>query len=82
MGFLGLHGLLEPSWLSGLHDLYDLYDLYGLHGLFGLPLMCVIVSNRHNLYITPFGLFDLFGPVLYNFYIITSGFLHKLIPNS
>ena len=98
MGFWALHGLLEPSrpfgafmafW--GLHGLSCLHGflvflaflgLYGLHCLLGLPLICVIVYIRPNLYIPPFGLFDLFGLVLYHFSIITSGFLHKLIPNS
>ena len=83
--FWSLHGLLGssrpfmPSWLSGLPGLYD---LYGLHCLLGLPLIGVIVYITPNLYIPPFGLFDLFGLVLYYYSIITFGFLHKLIPNS
>ena len=54
--FWSLHGLLGssrpfmPSWLSGLPDLYDLYSL---HCLLGLPLICVIVYIRPNLYIPP-----------------------------
>ena len=68
--------------LSGLHGLLAFIALPFLPFLPSLTFMTFVVFLAFFAFFALFAFLLIFGILLYHYYIITSGFLHKLMPNS